>query len=181
MNQIIGTKFTVIEDDNKFITVQHPGSVGILPFLDNPFSENPRVVLVKQKRPISRTININAAMVDTIELPAGILDKKDETPINCAIRELIEETGYECKKTIYLGSFNPSPGYTTETNYMFAGYDLFKSNRYINDIGEHTEPIIFTINECYDMIYGSDLIDAKTIVALLMWHKFKNNYEKYAQ
>lgn len=36
-----------------------------------------------------------------VELPAGLLDKKGETPREAAKRELLEETGYFAKKTYF--------------------------------------------------------------------------------
>ena len=47
------------------------------------------------------------------ELPAGTIDK-GETPLECARREIVEETGYSAKKFTFLGSIFPVPGYSTE-------------------------------------------------------------------
>src|SRR4030095_6373144 len=62
----------------------HPGAVVILPLLDES-----TVLLISNKR----------YAVDQIllELPAGTLEPK-EPPINCAGRELLEETGYLAKR-----------------------------------------------------------------------------------
>ena len=63
--------------------IQHPGAAAIL-----AFDENGKVILVKQHRFPHGYI---------LEIPAGTLEKR-EKPINCAYREIIEETGYEAKK-----------------------------------------------------------------------------------
>src|SRR5688572_32967454 len=60
--------------------VVHPGAVCVLPMLDEQ-----NVLLIRTKR--------YAAGQILIELPAGTLDKR-ENPMNCAGRELLEETGY---------------------------------------------------------------------------------------
>ena len=58
--------------------IQHPGAAAIL-----AFDENGKVILVKQHRFPHGYI---------LEIPAGTLEKR-EKPINCAYREIIEETG----------------------------------------------------------------------------------------
>jgi ADP-ribose pyrophosphatase len=53
-------------------------------------------LLVKQFRPAIKKF--------TLEIPGGLVDK-GEKPLAAAKRELKEETGYEAKHIIYLGSF----------------------------------------------------------------------------
>ena len=60
--------------------VRHPGAVAIVPVLPDG-----RIVLVRQYR--------YAAGKPLLEIPAGTLEK-GEDPLECARRELIEETGY---------------------------------------------------------------------------------------
>jgi ADP-ribose pyrophosphatase len=57
-----------------------------------PLTKNREVILEKIYR-----IPLNSF---AIELPAGLLDKKKETPEKTAKRELLEETGYLAKKLI---------------------------------------------------------------------------------
>ena len=61
--------------------VKHPGAAAVLPILPDG-----RVILVRQYRyPVQRV---------TLEIPAGKLDSPDENPLDCAKRELAEETGF---------------------------------------------------------------------------------------
>ena len=80
--------------------VQHPGSVVILPLLDDG-----TVVLVRNYRPA----------VDgwLLELPAGTLEPP-EPPADCAARELREETGYQA------GSIEPLTGREREVLVLLA-------------------------------------------------------------
>ena len=69
--------------------IRHPGASAII-----PLSNKKRVILIKQYR---------YAVGEYIwEIPAGTLDP-DETPITCARRELIEETGYSAHEWQKLG------------------------------------------------------------------------------
>lgn len=61
--------------------IKHKGAAAVVPVTDDG-----RILMVKQYR--------NALERDTLEVPAGALDKEDEPGIVCAGRELEEETGY---------------------------------------------------------------------------------------
>src|ERR671936_2612240 len=63
-----------------------------------------QVLLVRQSRPA-----VDAAL---LELPAGLVDA-GEAPIDCARRELTEETGYAASPLEPLLSFYTSPGFST--------------------------------------------------------------------
>ena len=63
--------------------IEHPGAAAML-----AFDEKGKVLLVKQHRFPHGYI---------LEIPAGTLEK-GEKPIDCAYREIIEETGYKAKK-----------------------------------------------------------------------------------
>jgi len=90
--------------------VLHPGAVVILPLLDGE-----RVVLLR---------NYRHAVGGTLwEVPAGTLEPP-EPPEACAVRELIEETGYRAKKWRKLAEFYPSPGILSERMYLFAAEEL---------------------------------------------------------
>src|SRR5438067_2431426 len=90
--------------------VIHPGAVVVLPFLPDD-----QVILIRNYR-----YAIGAYL---LELPAGTLEK-NEDPINCAGRELLEETGYLAGRLKPIGNFYTSPGILSEKMYAFAAYDL---------------------------------------------------------
>ena len=61
--------------------LRHPGASAVVPFLDDPQSTDPRVLLIRQFR--------HAADGYIWEVPAGRLDR-GEAPEACARRELQE-------------------------------------------------------------------------------------------
>jgi ADP-ribose pyrophosphatase len=78
--------------------VRHPGAVAIVPLLDG------KVLLVRQYRaPIDKEI---------WELPAGTIEPGEE-PLECAKRELEEETGYRAREWRKWRSSTPPPGSAT--------------------------------------------------------------------
>jgi ADP-ribose diphosphatase len=134
----------------------HPGAVVVLPFLGE------QVVLIKNRR--------YAVQQVLVELPAGTLEK-GEDPMNCAGRELLEETGYLAGRLKALGSFFSSPGILTEKLYAFAAYDLEKKISALEE-DEEIEIMPVSFDEALEMIRTAHIMDAKTIATLLMYERF---------
>ena len=150
-----------LEAENGRIAVRevgvHPGAVVVLAFLDDG-----RVVLIRNRRyAVGQTL---------IELPAGTLEK-GEDPMNCAGRELLEETGYLAGRLSRLGSFFSSPGVLSEKLHAFAAYDLQKRHTALEE-GEEIELLPATFDQALDMIRTGEICDAKTIATLLMYDRF---------
>ncbi|MGD1275750.1 MAG: NUDIX hydrolase [Tepidisphaeraceae bacterium] len=135
----------------------HNGAVVILPFLPDG-----RVVLIRNRR--------YAVGQVLVELPAGTLEK-GEDPMNCAGRELQEETGYLARRLVPIGSFFSSPGVLSEKLHAFAAYDLEKVEAALEE-GEEIEVMPVRFEEALDMIAGGEIADAKTIATLLMFDRF---------
>jgi ADP-ribose pyrophosphatase len=105
-----------------------------------------------------------------LELPAGTLEPK-EPPMNCAGRELLEETGYLAKRLKPLGSFYTSPGILTEKMHAFVAYDLQKKETALEE-GEEIELYPTTLEQAMQMIKHGQIVDGKTIAVLLMYERF---------
>jgi ADP-ribose pyrophosphatase len=150
-----------LEDDNgkrhSREVVIHPGAVVILPILSAD-----RILLIKNRR-----YSVGQILV---ELPAGTLEKGEE-PMNCAGRELVEETGYLAGRLKPLGNFFSSPGILSEKMYAFAAYDLEKAQRKLEQ-GEEIELEPASLSEAIEMIRTGEIHDGKTITALLMYERF---------
>ncbi len=76
------------------------------------------VLLIEQFRMGPAARAENAWMIEVV---AGMLDA-DEDKVQCAIRESIEEAGYEPLDIQFLGKTYTSPGGTSECLYMYLGY-----------------------------------------------------------
>ena len=134
--------------------IQHPGAAAIL-----AFDESGKVILVKQHRFPHGYI---------LEIPAGTLEKR-EKPINCAYREIIEETGYEAKKMTKLISYFPSVGYNKEEIHIFVASGLKKKFELELDSDEFITVAKMYIKKLICMIKTVKIIDSKTICAVMVY------------
>lgn len=136
-----------------FEIIKHPGAALIIPFLIKD-----KIILLRQLRPV-----INSYIY---ELPAGTLDK-NESPLSCAKREIIEETGYSAEKFTKLGEIYPVPGYSTEKIIIFKAEGLKKKER-LPERDEIIEHFIFDRKKIRQLFMSGKIIDAKTICAFTL-------------
>ena len=134
--------------------IEHPGAAAML-----AFDEKGKVLLVKQHRFPHGYI---------LEIPAGTLEK-GEKPIDCAYREIIEETGYEAKKMTKLISYFPSVGYNKEEITIFVASGTKKKFELKLDNDEFITVVKIDIKKLIGMIKSGKIIDSKTICAVMVY------------
>ncbi|MCW2277355.1 NUDIX domain-containing protein [Heliophilum fasciatum] len=131
--------------------VEHPGAAAIV-----PLTAQGEVILVRQWRyPIGQV---------AIEIPAGKLDL-DEDPLECAKRELEEETGFAARRWQHMLSFYTSPGFSDEELHVYLAQDLKVSNARPDD-DEFVEPLVVPLAAALEMIATGEIVDAKSIIGL---------------
>ncbi len=136
--------------------VRHPGAVMIVPLLQEGDGAL-RLVLERQYRyPIKRTL---------IEFPAGKLDP-GESPLACAQRELLEETGYSAREWAHAGVLHPVVSYSTEFIEIWFARGLSPGQSRL-DQGEFLEVFTATPQQLYDWCRSGEVTDAKTLIGAL--------------
>lgn len=140
--------------------IEHPGAVAIIPITDEG-----EVVLVKQFRKAVESV--------LLEIPAGKLEMGEE-PINCAIRELKEETGYTAKSLKYITEFYTSPGFSNEKMYLYIATGM-EDGESEPECDEYIDVVRVKIEELVEMIYNGEIVDSKTIIGILVAKNFINN------
>jgi len=146
--------------------VVHNGAVCVIGFLGDD-----HIILIRVRR-----YAVGQAL---IELPAGTLEK-GEDPINCAGRELLEETGYLAGRLIPIGNFFTSPGILSEKMYAYAAYDLEEQKQALEE-GEEIELVPTPFDEALQMIQDGRIHDGKTIATLLMYDRFVRSSQGMTQ
>jgi len=146
----------------QFKMVEHPGAAATLVVQDG------KVLMVEQYRP--------AANRNMLEIPAGSIDG-DESPAQCALRELEEETGYKVEKLEPMGYLYPTPGYTNEVLYLFLGEGLTPGSPN-PDEGEDIKVRWIPLKEAEQLIDEGEIHDAKTIIALFKYIRMMREAER---
>lgn len=135
--------------------VVHPGSVVVLPLLDDG-----TCVMIRQFRP--------CVGQELVELPAGTLDVPGERPEAAAARELEEETGYRASRLSWLCDFFPSPGILSERISAFVAEDLTPTRQKLGPTEKiAVEPM--PMPEVLKKMQDGSITDAKTILTVLRW------------
>ena len=134
-------------------TVIHPGAVAIV-----PVDAKGNILMILQFRP--------AAGEWMLEIPAGTLEK-GESPLKCAKRELIEETGYSAKKWKKLGSIYTAPGFCSEVIHLFQASDL-KPAFAEQDEDEHIELAAMSKQNVRKAVMSGKVHDGKSVSALAL-------------
>jgi len=137
--------------------IEHPGASSVIPLLpDN------QIILVRQFRyPIGQV---------TLEVPAGKLDKVGEDPIECAKRELSEETGYTAGKLWKLTTIATTVGFTNEYIHLYAASDL-TAGKIHPDSDEFINVVKIPLTAALQMVESGKIFDAKSAVSILLLAK----------
>ena len=136
--------------------VRHSGGAAVV-----PISDKGEVYLVRQyRKPVE---------IELLEIPAGKLDKGEE-PLECAKRELKEETGLEAKKMRHLIDLYCAPGYSSEKVYIYVATELIEGEA-CADEGEFISTEKIPIHELVKMIINNEITDAKTVAGILLAEK----------
>ena len=149
--------------ESEFDIVRHPGAAAIVPFLSDPEGEEPQILLLRQFR--------YAADGYIYEIPAGRLDA-GETPIDCAARELKEETGCTADRLEPLFTMFTTPGFTDETIHVFMATGLMHGES-AREPDEFAEVVIVRLAEALELIQQGAIPDGKTALALLFAAGFR--------
>lgn len=85
-----------------------------------------------------------------VGFPAGYIEK-DEKPVQAALRELKEETGYVPEQIIEVDSFYQDEGCSAALNHLFIAYNCKKVSNQSLDQDEMISYMTFTLEELFDL------------------------------
>ena len=135
--------------------IHHDGAAAVVPVTDDG-----KLLMVRQFR--------NALNRETLEIPAGKLDDPNEPKIECAYRELEEETGYRCEKLEYLMSMNTTVAFCDEAIDIFVARNLIPSHQHLDE-DEFIDLKAYSIEELKEKIFSGEIEDGKTVSSLLAY------------
>lgn len=137
--------------------IKHPGASACIPFLTNS-----KIGLIKQYR-----YSVGEEMY---EIPAGKINM-NESPIECARRELEEEIGFQSQKLTFLTKIHPAVGFCDEIISIYIAENLIKTSTKFDD-DEFVELIPTTMKDALKMVRRGLISDVKTIIALFWYDKY---------
>jgi 8-oxo-dGTP pyrophosphatase MutT (NUDIX family) len=137
--------------------VAHPGAVAVVA------DDGEQLYMVRQPREAVGEESL-------LELPAGKLDREDESPLDCAKRELMEEVGIEAAEWRQIKRIYTSPGFTDEQVYVFLATGLTKVEAQPSE-GERIEVVTMPVDELDAAIAAC--VDAKSLVGLMLFRELR--------
>jgi len=138
--------------------IRHPGAVLIIAMLDDQ-----TVLLERQYRYALRR--------SFVEMPAGKLEP-GENPLDCAQRELLEETGYSAMRWDRLGAFHNAIGYCDEQIAVYLARDLRFDGTSSSEPGEVLQVFSAPWRDLLQWTTSGIVTDVKTIVAVHWLERF---------
>ncbi|RSN07849.1 ADP-ribose pyrophosphatase [Streptomyces sp. WAC 05977] len=138
--------------------VEHLGAVAVV-----ALDSDGMVTLIHQYRhPIGRRL---------WELPAGLIDKAGEDPVEAAKRELVEEVGLSAERWETLVDVAASPGFTDEVVRVYLARELSEVDREV--LGDEEADLVmrkFPLAEAVRMALAGELVNGSTVGGVLAAH-----------
>lgn len=157
-----GTILKIYEDtvrvkghEAKWDFIHHDGAAAVV-----AVTKEGKLLMVRQYR--------NALDRYTLEIPAGKLDAPGEPTIECARRELEEETGFRCENLEYLLSINTTIAFCDEHIDVFLAKDLIPSAQHL-DPDEEIIVEEWELKDLLELIYSGKMKDGKTVASILAY------------
>ena len=131
-----------------------------------------RLVMVEQFRHGTNTVEL--------EIPGGIIDAKDSSPVAAGLRELREETGYEADQAEILGKVFPNPAIMSNTCFTVLARNCRLQHPTEFDSGEDLLTRLVPASEIPALIRAGKIAHSLVVVALYhfdLWERDSNSHD----
>jgi ADP-ribose pyrophosphatase len=135
--------------------IHHDGAAAVVAVNDEG-----KLLMVRQYR--------NALDRFTLELPAGKLDEPGEPTLECAKRELEEETGYYTEDFEYLLTVNTTVAFCNEKIDLYVARNLTKTEQHL-DPDEEINVEVWDVEDLKQLIYEGKMTDGKTVAGIMTY------------
>jgi ADP-ribose pyrophosphatase len=129
-----------------------------------PLTEDGNVVMVRQFRHGTEDF--------TLEIPGGMVDPEDPSPMHAARREMREESGYDSDDIIELGKVHPNPAIQGNYCHTFLARGVRPGPKIELDTTEETEVILVPLASIKDLIKSGEITHALVIAAFSFLHAY---------
>ena len=139
----------------KWDLIDHNGAAAVV-----AVREDGKLLMVRQYR--------NALERETLELPAGGLNSREEPTKDAAMRELEEETGYTCESIELLNSIYTTVAFCNEKIDIYLAKGLKPGKQHLDE-DEFINVEAYSVEELKQMVYECKIQDSKTICGIMTY------------
>jgi len=143
--------------ERDFFILEAPNWVNII-----PLAKNGDVVMIRQWR--------HGISEFTLEVPGGMVDPEDLSPMHAARREMVEETGFDSGTIIELGKVHPNPAIQGNICFSFLAENVRQVDRVVSLGDEETEVVMVPVRRIPGLIASAEIMHALTIAAFSFLH-----------
>lgn len=127
---------------------------------------NDQLVMVEQYRHGSNTVEL--------EIPGGMIDAEDGSPIIAGLRELREETGYEGDDGSIIGEVYPNPAIMSNTCYTLLVRNCEMKHPTVFDHSEDLVTTLIPAGQILDLVRSGKIRHSLVVAALFhfdLWRR----------
>lgn len=139
----------------KWDLIDHKGAAAVV-----AVREDGKLLMVRQYR--------NALERETLEIPAGGLNGREEPTEAAARRELEEETGFTCGSLELLTSIYTTVAFCNEKIDIYVARDLKPGKQHLDE-DEYLNVEAYSLDELQKMIFSFKIQDSKTICGIMTY------------
>ncbi len=139
----------------KWDLIDHKGAAAVV-----AVREDGKLLMVRQYR--------NALERETLEIPAGGLNGRQEPTEAAARRELEEETGFTCGSLELLTSIYTTVAFCNEKIDIYVARDLKPGKQHLDE-DEYLNVEAYSLDELQKMIFSFKIQDSKTICGIMTY------------
>lgn len=152
-------------EEHEFFIIEGGDWVNVI-----PITPNEEVVLIEQYRHGSKRIEL--------EIPGGLIDPKDASPVVAAERELLEETGYRGTRATLLASIRPNPAIQENHLHIVLAEGVVPTADVQFDPGEDIHVVLMPLREIDNLIAHGKIAHSLVIAAFHMLHLYRQGLIK---
>ncbi len=125
-----------------------------------PLTTDERVVMVRQYR--------HGVGDFTLEIPGGMIDAEDPSPLVAARREMVEETGWDSDDLVELGAVHPNPAIQGNRLHTFLARGVEDLHDTHFDTTEETEVELVPLAEIPQLVASGTISHALVVSAFYL-------------
>jgi len=138
---------------HEFVVLECPDWVNVI-----ALTPDSQLVMLEQYRHGTDTVEL--------EIPGGVMDAHEQSPVKTGVRELREETGYEGEKARVLGTVFSNPAILTNTCHTILVEDCVPKHPVQWDSGEDLITRLVPVDEVPDLVAADKIRHSLVVVAL---------------